>query len=61
MDRKSLHSNATTLILYVPNTNKESTKKLVIIIVDFDIVKLIVISQKLAICEQFYSINKLLP
>jgi hypothetical protein len=43
--------------LVAPNTNKESTKKDVIIIVDFDIVKLVAISQKLAICKQFYSIK----
>ncbi len=57
MNVVSLVGNVTTLVLDVPNTNKESTKKDVIIVVDFDIVGLVAISQKLAICEQFYSIK----
>jgi hypothetical protein len=54
MNVVSLMGNATTLVLDAPNTNKESTKKDVIILVDFNIVELAAISQKLAICEQFY-------
>jgi len=57
MNVVSLVGNATTLVFDVPNTNKESTKKDVILVVDFDIVELVAISQKLVICEQFYSIK----
>ncbi len=57
MNVVSLMGNATTLVLDAPNTNKESTKKDVIIVVDFSTVELATISQKLAICEQFYSIK----
>ncbi len=57
MNVVNLVGNATTLVLDVPNTNRESTKKDVIIVVDFEIVELVAISQKLTICEQFHSIK----
>jgi hypothetical protein len=46
------------LMLLTQTRNQQ--KKDVTIVVDFDIVELIAISQELAICEQFYSIKKLL-